>query len=171
MNDKALTRAAILAQCEWKEDGFTAVLVLRLPVLGTVPVHIATTKPPAISDRSIAIVSDTFNLDENALHLIKQHLWESCMACCEYFSCIGEVKPGQTETEANHERYGVFNPDDAFARSHLMDIYISEDDEELKGNYGHLNFDNEWNTHVDVVVMKNGKNVGRGDTRTLSWRV
>lgn len=164
MNNKALTKEEILAQCEWKDDGYTAVLELRSPVLGTVPVHIATTNPPAISDRSVAIVNDTLNLDGNAVDLIKRHLWESCKECCEYFMCDVELKPGQTETEANHEKYGVFNPDDAFAKSHLTEVYVSEGDEELKGNYGNITFDNEWNSHSDVVVMKNGKIVGRGDS-------
>lgn len=45
-----------------------------------------------------------------------------------------------------------------------MYLLIGEEDREFKGNYGLMHFDNEWESHTFVVVMKDGNIVGYGQS-------
>ncbi len=164
MNNKALSKEELLARCAWQEGGLVAKVSLNLAPFGKVEVHVETKEIQILSDRSVEIINGLLNLDENAMYLVKQYLFDSCRECCVDSDYGAEVRLGQTQPEANHELFGVHNPEDALAKSHLKYVCIDENEEGLKGNYGLFTFDNEWNSHLDVIVMKDGKIVGRGDS-------
>ncbi len=130
----------------------------------TVEVKIFTNACQVISDRSIQIVNDFINLTHQHLTVIKSFLWEDCRSCCEDISWGVDVPDGKTEAEANHEDIGVFNEEDAYRKSSLSLRVYENKEEEYKSNYGFLYFDNEWNSHLTTVVMKNGNIVGYGDS-------
>lgn len=128
-------------------------------------IHILTNTDHSISDRSFRTVNDFLNLNHKHIELIQNFLWEDCKLNCELTSYGFDVPDGKDEVGVNHEEFGVFNGEDALAKSTFIYLLISEDDqEEYPSNYGHLRFDNEWNSHLTTVVMKNGEIVGWGDS-------
>ncbi|MEM8863880.1 MAG: hypothetical protein AAGD96_36690 [Chloroflexota bacterium] len=161
-----MNKQEILEICKWKEDeGWFGQFECVSPLLDqTIEIHLIVNNDYQISDRTLAIVNAFLGLNERSLPEVKRFLWEGCQLCCEEISYGVEVKEGQTETEANHEAFGVFNGDDAFKKSSFMYLLINESNEEFVGNYGLLNFDNEWESHISVVVMKDGEIVGHGES-------
>jgi hypothetical protein len=128
-------------------------------------IRIFTISDNCISDRSFQIIDDFLSLSDVHLEKIKQFLWEDCKLNCETSSYGFEVPDGKNEVEINHEEFGVLTGDDAFKKSTLKYLLISEyDQENYPNNYGHLQFDNEWNSHSTTIVMKNGNIVGYGDS-------
>ncbi len=115
------------------------------------------------SDRSVQIINDFLALTPQQLETIKPFLWDDCRLCCQASSYGFDVPDGQEETQVNHREFGVHNPDDAFNKSTLKYLLIAEDDQaDYAGNYGRITFDNEWNSALTVVVMKNACVVGCG---------
>lgn len=158
-----MLRPQLLAQITWR-SGQEAQLDCFSPLFGkNVEIRIATDIANAISDRTIQIINDFLALPPTEMETIKGFLWEDCELCCEEIAC-DEIPEGMTETEANHHYYGVFGPEDAYRKSNFRYLYVSEYREEYTGNYGCLPFDNEWNSHLTTIVMRNGKIVGYGDS-------
>lgn len=160
-----MTKDEMLKLCVWKERaGWFVKFVCHSPLFEReVEIHLLVENDHKISDRTVLIVNDFLSLKTDDLAVIKRFLWEGCQECCKSSSYGFEVREGQNETEANHEGFGVFNEEDAYAKSHLMYLQICEEDQELKSNYGLIHFDNEWETHGAVIVMKNGSVVGYGE--------
>lgn len=130
-----------------------------------VNIHILTNSKHSISDRSVRIVNDLLSLSQQHLETIKNYIWEDCKFCCDVTDYGFDVPEGKTGQQVNLEEFGVFDRDDAFEKSHLKYLLISENDQEdYNNNYGLLTFDNGWNGHLTVVVMKNGNIVGFGDS-------
>ena len=99
------------------------------------------------------------------IEIIKNFLWEDCKQACDASDYGFDVPDGKNITEVNHEEFGVFNGEDALAKSFFDGLLIIEgDQDEYANNYGFLHFDNEWNSHLTTVVMKNGSIVGCGDS-------
>lgn len=160
-----MDKSEILGSISWKEgeEWFGAANVV-VPVLGgEIEIHFLVENERAISDRSVKIVNDLLQLDASHVAKIKHFLWENCKLCCEVASYGFEVNEGEDETEVNHRGFGVFNGEDAYRKSSLRYVSIHEEDEEFKGNYGQITFDNEWEGHLCVVVMKDGEIVGWGE--------
>jgi hypothetical protein len=131
----------------------------------SVTVQILTKDPDRISESSVQIVNDLLELSEQHLETIKNYLWEDCKLNCEVSDYGFDVPEGKTLQEANHEEFGVFNGKDAYEKSNLEYLIISENDRDIyTNNYGLLTFDNQWNGHLTEVVMKNGNIVGSGDS-------
>jgi hypothetical protein len=131
----------------------------------SVNVQILTKEQDHISDRSVQIINDLLGLSVQDLEIIKDYLWEDCKLNCEISNYGFDIPAGKTEQEVNHEEFGVLNREDAYAKSDLKYLLVCEDDQDTyTNNYGFLTFDNEWNGHLTVVVMKNGYLVGCGDS-------
>jgi hypothetical protein len=160
-----MTKDDILNMTTWR-DSHEIRLKCFPPVFEkSVDVHILTKDKDRISDRSVQIVNDLLGLSVQHLKTIKNYLWEDCKLNCEVSDYGFDVPEGKTEQEVNHEEFGVFNGEDAYEKSNLEYLLISENDQDdHTNNYGLLTFDNEWNGHLTVVVMKNGDIVGCGDS-------
>jgi hypothetical protein len=131
----------------------------------SVNVQILTKKQDRISDSSVQIVNDLLGLSVQHLETIKNYLWKDCKLSCEVSDYGFDVPEGKTVQDVNHEEFGVFNGEDAYEKSNLEYLLISEDDRDTyTNNYGLLTFDNRWNGHLTEVVMKNGDIVGYGDS-------
>ncbi len=131
----------------------------------SVNVQILTKDKECISDSSVQIVNNLLGLSAQQLETIKNYLWEDCKLNCEISDYGFDVPEGKTEQEVNHKEFGVFNGEDAYEKSDLQYLLISEADRDVYTNhYGLLTFDNEWNSHLTEVVMKNGDIVGYGDS-------
>lgn len=160
-----MTKEEMLALCTWKDgEAWFGKFAGHSPLFGqAVEIHLLVENDYDISDRTVLIMNDFLKLKTDDLTTIKRFLWEGCQECCESSSYGFEVSKGQSETEANHAGFGVFNEEDAYAKSHLTYLQICEEDQELQGNYGHIHFDNEWESHGTVIVMKNGQLIGYGE--------
>jgi hypothetical protein len=160
-----LTQGDILQRITWR-DSREARCEFFSPVLErTIKVHVLTRADERISDRSIQIINDFLGLSHTHLDTIKQYLWDNCKLNCESSSYGFDVPDGADEGQINHQEFGVFNQDDALEKSTLKYLLISEDDQEdYPNNYGRLQFDNEWNSHLTTIVMKNAGIVGAGDS-------
>jgi hypothetical protein len=131
----------------------------------SVSVQILTKDKECISDSSVQIVNNLLGLSAQHLEIIKNYLWEDCKLNCDVSDYGFDVPEGKTEQEVNHEEFGVFNGEDAYEKSDLQYLLISEADRDVyTNNYGLLTFDNQWNGHLTEVVMKNGDIVGYGDS-------
>jgi hypothetical protein len=160
-----MTKEDILNIATWRNSDELR-LECFLPVFEkSVNIHILTKNEHSISDRSVRIVNDLLGLSRQHLEIIKNYLWEDCKFCCDVTDYGSNVSEEKTDQEVNLEEFGVFNKEDAYGKSYLEYLLISEDNQEdYTNNYGLLTFDNEWNGHLTVVVMKNGNIVGFGDS-------
>jgi hypothetical protein len=160
-----MIKEEVLKIVTWR-DSTEARFECFSPMLGqNVDVHILTTLDRRVSDRSIQIINDFLNISHQHLDTIKNFLWEDCKLNCESSSYGFDVPDGKDEAEVNHEEFGVFNGEDALTKSTFLYLLIGEDDQEnYLSNYCHLNFDNEWNSRLTTLVMKNGEIVGWGES-------
>lgn len=159
-----MTKEEILSLVTWRSSD-EASFEYDSPIFEkNVEIHVLTENERCLSDRSIQIVNDFIGLSYQHLETIKKFLWEDCKLNCELTSYGFEIPDGKSETEVNHQEFEVFNPEDAYKKSRLLHLSIDENDEEYTNNYGLLPFDNEWNSHLTTVVMKNGDIVGYGDS-------
>lgn len=129
-----------------------------------VEVHVLAEQEGRVTDRTAVIVRDFLSLRPEDRADIQRELWRSCRECCELIDFGAAARPGQTLAEANHDHLGVRSEEDALQESTLRYLLIDEGDQKFAGNYGQLVFDNEWNSDLTVVVMKNGRIVGHGDS-------
>jgi hypothetical protein len=160
-----MTKDDILNIATWRDSGELRLECFPPVFEQSVNVHILTKDKDHISDRSVRIVNDLLELSVQHFETIKNYLWEDCQLSCEVTDYGFDVPEGKTEQEVNHEEFGVFNGEDAYKKSRLEYLLIIEDDQdEYANNYGLMTFDNEWNGHLTVVVMKNGDIVGFGDS-------
>jgi hypothetical protein len=160
-----MIRKELLTRVTWR-DSAEARLEYFSPLFGkNSDIHILTITDGSISERSFQIIEDFLGLSDLHLEKIKQFLWEDCKLNCEISSYGFDVPDGRNEVQINHEEFGVQTGDDALKKSTLKYLLISEyDQESYPNNYGHLQFDNEWNSHLTTIVMKNGNIVGCGDS-------
>jgi hypothetical protein len=160
-----MTKDDILNIAIW-QSSYELELKCFVPVFEkSVTVQILTKDPDRISESSVQIVNDLLGLSEQHLETIENYLWEDCKINCEVSDYGFDVPEGKTLQEANHEEFGVFNGEDAYEKSNLEYLIISENDRDIyTNNYGLLTFDNQWNGHLTEVVMKNGNIVGSGDS-------
>jgi hypothetical protein len=155
----------ISKQLVWR-DSREARVTCFSPLFGVnVEIEILSTQGERISARSLRVINDFLELTPAQLEKIKHYLWEDCKLNCEVSSYGFDVPDDKEETQVNHEEFGVHNPDDAFEKSSPPDLLIIEDDQiSYEGNFGHLTFDNEWNSSLTTIVMSNGEIVGYGDS-------
>lgn len=160
-----MTNDQITQKLVWR-DSNEARLLCFSPLFATdIKIEILTNHEGAVSDRTLRVIHDFLALSSNELEKIKQFLWEDCKLNCDLSSYGFDVPEGKTETQANHDEFGVHNGDDALRKSVPPSLSIYESDQETyKGNFGHLHFDNEWNSHLTTVVMRDGEIVGFGDS-------
>lgn len=160
-----MTHEQIIQKLVWRHSN-EAKLVCFSPLFATdVEIKILTTQEDRISDRSLRVIHDFLALSSGELEKIKQFLWEDCKLNCDVSSFGFDVPEGKTETQANHDEFGVHNGDDALRKSVPPSLAIYENDQATyKGNFGHLHFDNEWNSHLTTVIMRDGQIVGCGDS-------
>jgi hypothetical protein len=160
-----MTKKEILARVTWRSST-EARFECFSPLFGkNSEVHVLTASDSRISERSFHTINDFLGLSDVHLEGIKQLLWEDCKLNCEISSYGFDVPDGSDEVQINHQAFGVFNGNDALEKSALRYLLISEDDQEsYPNNYGRLQFDNEWNSHLSTIVMKNGTIVGCGDS-------
>ena len=160
-----MTKEEILKLITW-QDSTKAEFECFSPMLGkNVEIKIRTNNDYNISDRSFQIINDFLALAPQDIEIIKNFLWEDCKQACDASDYGFDVPDGKNITEVNHEEFGVFNGEDALAKSFFDGLLIIEgDQDEYANNYGFLHFDNEWNSHLTTVVMKNGSIVGCGDS-------
>lgn len=160
-----MTNEEILKHLVWR-DANEARLVCFSSVLGCkVDVHVLTENEERISPRSLQVIHDFLGLSLDQFEKIKQFLWQDCKLCCDVTSYGFHVPDDSDEVQVNHDEFGVHGPDDAFEKSSLKYLLVAESDQQsYLGNFGRLTFDNEWNSHLTTVVMKNGAIVGYGDS-------
>ncbi len=160
-----MTKDEILEACTWKPgEEWLGTFPLPVPLFGReVELQLLVEDDRQISDRTAAIVNEIQKLNGADLNAIKDYLWESCQSCCEDISYGVDIREGQSETEANHEAFQVFNREDAYNKSNLLYVMIHEGDQSYPSNYARLHFDNEWEGHMCVMVVKDGKVVGYGE--------
>lgn len=157
------TKQNILNSITWKEN-WLGIFEAYAPLFErVVRIEVLTQTDRTVSDRTLTILNDFTQLGPSAVDPIKRFLWESGNQCFECVDYGVRAEPGQTHTDANRSAFGVFSPDDAFQKSRFTHLLIEEENQQYPNNYGHLYFDNEWEGHFFVVVMKNGRLVGYGE--------
>lgn len=163
-NPSPITTEWIQTLCYWRNTTEARLAIYSPLFCRNIEVRLLTKQQHTISGTSIAILNDFLNLADDALVLIKAFLWENYLECCDHSDYGFHSKEGQTEREATFEAFGVSSQEDAYRRSSFLYFLISEENEKYKNRYGHLTFDNEWESHLSEVVMKNGKIVGCGES-------
>ena len=155
----------MLAHVTWR-DSTEARLECFSPLFRkNTEIHILTMNEETISERSIKNIDDFLALSDVDLEKMRQFLFEDCKFNCENSSYGFDVPEGADEAKINHEEFGVLNGHNALEKSTMKYLLISEHDQEsYTNNYGRLQFDNEWNSHLTTIVMKNGTVVGYGDS-------
>jgi hypothetical protein len=155
----------ISKQLVWR-DSWEARVTFFSPLFGVdVEIEILSTQGECISGRSLRVINDFLELTPAQLGKIKHYLWEDCKLNCEVSSYGFDVPDDKDESQVNHEEFGVHNPDDAFEKSSPPRLLIIEDDQiNYESNFGRLTFDNEWNSSLTTIVMRDGEIVGCGDS-------
>ena len=125
--------------------------------------------PPQITRKMEMVTRDVLELGEADLDRLKDLLWEEFV-----FSFVvtdyGVVQnPGESAFEAYQREFEVRNRDDAWMKSHLYDVDISAEMEELESRYAVLCVDAATDNYLNVIV-KDGRIVDLDDDGTvLSW--
>jgi hypothetical protein len=160
-----MTNKEILELLVWR-DSNEARFERFSPLLGlNAEIQILTATEHRIAERSFRIVNDFLGLRPAQLEAIKKFLWDDCKLCCAMTSYGFDIADDQDETETNHREFRVHGPDDVLKASTLKYLLIIEDDQEsYRSNFARLTFDNEWNSSLTTVVMKDGSIVGCGDS-------
>ena len=160
-----MNKQEVLNLATWRSENELRLLCYVPVFEKDIEIHLFSEKDNYISDRSVQTINDLIALSLAQFKRIKELLWDDCKLNCEVSSYGFDVPDNKSESEVNHENFSVFNPEDAYKKSTLIYLNISEDDQNnYQSNFGHLTFDNEWNSHLTVVIMKNGNIVGYGDS-------
>lgn len=158
-----MTITQLLALAHW-EDG-NATFSIDVPLFGgPIEFIVFAEHDGVLAERTVETVRQVQALGPSDLERLLEVVWENCLLNCEVSSYGFDVKPSQTETEANLEAFGVHDAASAWARTRLKYCRIGEDDQEaFAANYAVLFMDNEWETHGLDVVVRDGRIVGGGE--------
>lgn len=157
-----MTREEIIEICNWDDWNFATITVYS-PLFGKeVEVRFMPDfdSGRTITDKMAASLNDFLALTEKELETVKQHLWEDCKQAFEEISYGVELLEGETETEANHRDFEIFNPEDAYRKSFFKRISIPEEPK-LTNHYAVIDFSPEWESHGCSIIVKNGVIIAR----------
>ena len=112
----------------------------------------------ALTPAMVQGVNDFLALNEAHLPQIKALLHRHCLDCCGSISYGVELRPGETERDANLREFEIANVDDAFRKAQLSSVLIEDDTEDgLQRRYVSLRFNPPWqHGHGCRLLLQDG---------------
>ena len=128
----------------------------------------ADSKNPSITDKMYATVEDVLNMQPNSIEQIKDLLWEEC----DFSFTVGdygcEPEDGETVKEAHFREFELFTKQDAYSKSNVQSVQISDESDKLEGRYAEIKVDSASDNLISIIV-KNGKIIDYDDGTCLDW--
>ncbi|GAB3838829.1 DUF6985 domain-containing protein [Hymenobacter jeollabukensis] len=154
-----MTQAEILKHCQWDDLDF-ATLAVDSALLGqsvTVRFMPAFDSGRVITEQMVAVLNDFLALTPAELPRVKQLLWDDCQS--DFDNIDYGVQPGEGEIyqQVNRREFGIYNAEDAYAKSNLQHLSIPEEELGLRHRYGAIDFEPEWAGHGCSIIMQDGR--------------
>jgi len=153
-----MTKEEILKNTTWDdyEMGncplFVNLFEKKLPF-----VFIQEHKPkPSITNKMTECVNQILLLNKSEIEIIKEMLWEECNFAFTVGDYGCEPKNGETHLEANLKCFEISNMEDAYSKSEIEEIYISQENDKLNGHYSQIMINSASDNLISIIV-KNGK--------------
>ncbi len=163
-----MTKAEIAAQTVWNDDDL-GKLSLFIPLFNA-PVEIVLfpelDQAPEVTDKMTAIVNDLLQINEDQLSRVKDLLWEECQFAFYVADYGVEPLEGESNKDANFREFGIRDAEDAFAKSNIEAINISD---KFKGRYAKIMMNTGSENYISLIV-KDGRIIDFDDDGTfLGW--
>lgn len=163
-----MNKSEITNQIEWDENDL-GNLTLFVPLFGTeVPFVLFTqygTKPE-LTDKMTATINDVLALEPGNISKVKELLWEECNFSFQVADYGVDLEAGETSLQAHLREFGISNPDDAYEKSRIQEVDISD---EFDGRYAQIKVNTGSGNYISIIV-KNGQIIDFDDDGThLSW--
>jgi hypothetical protein len=121
---------------------------------------------PEVTDKMTAIVNDLLQLKQDQLGRVKDFLWEECLFAFHVADYGVERMEGESHVEAHLREFEISNAEDAFAKSSIREIHVSD---EFKNRYAEIKIETCSNNYISLIV-KNGHIIDFGDDGVfLGW--
>jgi len=121
---------------------------------------------PGVTDKMTAIVNDLLQIKQDQLGRVKDLLWEECLFSFHVADYGCEPMEGESHVDAHLREFEISNPDDAFAKSTIKEIHVSD---EFNSRYAEIKVDAGSNNYISLIV-KNGRIIDFGDDGAyLGW--
>lgn len=163
-----MTKTELTAQTTW-DDNELGNLSLFVPLFGETIEFVLFPEPgktPEVTDKMTAIVNDVLLLPPGQLDRVKELLWEECRFSFHVADYGVEPLEGESHEEAHFREFGIYNPEDAFAKSHIAAIHVTD---ELEGRYAAIKVKTGSQNYISLIV-KNGSIIDLDDDGTyLGW--
>lgn len=156
-----MTKQQMLKQCAWDEYDIATLTVYSEMLETEVKVVLHSESSRNLTDKMVDTLNDFLKLEKDDLSIIKELLWQDCKECFDGISYGVSVKEGETETEANHREFGIYNQEDAYAKSYFDGVSIQEENE-FKNRYATIDSVPVWEQeHGCSIIMKNGQLIAK----------
>lgn len=120
---------------------------------------------PSISDKMTASVNEILSLDKSELYTIKEMLYEECLFAFQVADYGCEPLAGETSLEAHLREFEIVTKEDAFAKSVVQEIHISQENDSFQGRYSEIKIDSASDNLISIII-KNGKIIDFDDDGT-----
>lgn len=111
---------------------------------------------PTITDKMTQSVNEILALKKSELPTIKEMLYEECLFAFQVSDYGCEAKEGETDLEAHLREFEISNKEDAYAKCHIEEIFVNQENDEFTGSYGQIVIDTASDNLIHIIV-KNGK--------------
>jgi len=163
-----MNKSEITDQIEWDANDL-GNLSLFVPLFGMEVPFVLFTQygtTPELTDKMMATINDVLALEPGNLSRVKELLWEECNFSFQVADYGVEMEPGETSLQAHFREFGISNPDNAYEKSSIKEIHISDEFEE---RYAQIKVDTGANNYISIIV-KNGRIIDFDDDGThLGW--
>lgn len=161
-----MTKEEVLKEITWDEydmgncELFVPLFNKKIPFV-FFPEH----TPKSITEKMMACLNDVLVLETSNLDIIKDLLYEECLFSFQVADYGCEPKENETHLEAHLREFGISNKEDAFTKSHILEIHIAEDNDQFKGRYSEIHMDSATDNLINIII-KNGKIIDYDDDGT-----
>lgn len=156
-----MTKAELAAITVWDENQL-GNLSLFIPLFNdTLKIVLFTDldQSPEVTDKTTAIINDLLQISPDQLSRVKDLLWDECLFSFHVADYGVEPMEGETHVEAHLREFEISNPEDAYAKSSIKEIHVSD---EFENRYAEIKVDAGSNNYISLVV-KNGRIIDWGD--------
>jgi hypothetical protein len=121
---------------------------------------------PVVSDKMVAIINEVLALQPENLDRVRELLWEECNFAFQVADYGVDAEADETPLQAHLREFGISSPNDAYDRSDIQSIQISD---EFGGRYAEIKVDTGSSNLISIIV-KNGQIIDFDDDGTyLGW--
>ena len=153
-----MTKEAILKSTTWDDYGMGTCPIF-IDLFGEVIpfIFLQSCEPkPNISDKMVESVNEILSLTKSDRETIKDMLWEECLFSFQVADYGFEPEEGETHLDAHLREFEISNKEDAYSKSVVQEIQISQENDGLTGRYLEIIIDSASDNLINIIV-KNGK--------------